>query len=146
MHNAVGCDRSPEGDAVNPLAPNVAGHDLGVQGARDWADQNGFGESGWVNPLEDSGRFGHGFDDFRFGPDGEPTIFEAKGGAGEINGDQMQPRWVEDVLDRMDKAQPWNPWNKIIRDHFENGDLGGVIVKTPWDGDQVIIGPFPIQK
>jgi hypothetical protein len=108
----------------------------------------GYKPTDWVNPFEDHGRFGQGFDDVFEHPTrpGEYVIAEYKGGSAELSPGQMDRAWVQGNINRLLRQAPWNPWGPILRDALNQGRLHGVAVSTSavngTVGETVIIGQW----
>jgi hypothetical protein len=109
-------------------------HDVGVQLGREAAEADGFDEAhDWVNPLEDRGRYGNGFDDVRVDKaDGKYVIVEYKGGSAKLSEGQMERPWVENVIKRM-RAAGGNTWADRLENALSTGNLKGVAYSTPID-------------
>jgi hypothetical protein len=134
-----GTDDYPDrGDDVQltEIEPRDTAYEAGEQQGRELlTQQRGLQETNFVNPLEDDGKYGTGFDDVLRDANGDYWIAEYKGGTAELSKGrlpQMSRAWVEDVIARMTEADPDNPWAGILKQALDDGKLHGIAVKTPY--------------
>ena len=130
-------------DAAAQDAKGVA-HDIGVQQGREAALADNLQEApDWVNPLEDRGPYGQGFDEVRIDPNGNEVIVEYKGGAAELAPGQMSREWVQDVINRM-RASGDVTWANRLQSALDSGRLTGVAYSTPIDPVTGVPGPTTV--
>jgi hypothetical protein len=134
-------------DVSNPAAQDSKGvaHDVGVQQGREAAADLGLEPSDqWVNPLEDRGPYGQGFDDVLVDAAGNDVIAEYKGGQAELAPGQMERPWVQGVINRM-RAAGDTYWANRLQTALDNGTLRGVTFSTPIDPVTGVPGPTTVR-
>jgi hypothetical protein len=101
-------------------------------------------EAGWVNIDRFDARnggpnsTGRGIDDVLGGPDDTLTIAEYKGGPdSDLEGDQMEPTWVERKIDELQGDR--NPLGNKLEAAWRAGKLRGVAIKTPAPGQTYVL-------
>lgn len=123
-------------------------HDVGVQQGREFLEN----ERGlvpapdWVNPFDNNGSYGQGFDDILVDENGDYWVGEYKGGSSELTGDQMEDPWVNRNIDRLLQHASWSPWGQRLADARAAGRLKGIAVRTGCEngevGDTEVIGEW----
>ncbi len=124
---------TPYGDAAETGA-GVA-EKVGVQQGREVLADHGINpDPDWINPFENIGGSGQGFDDVLIGPDGEPVIGEYKGGSAELSEGQMERPWVQKNIDRIRAYGQKTGWTEMVdfadklQLALDSGKLTGVTV------------------
>jgi Ca2+-binding RTX toxin-like protein len=111
-------------------------HDVGVSEGRNYVQENlNLQQTDFVNPFEDWGAYGQGFDDIMVDANGDYWICEWKGGSAGLADGQMESGWVTRNIQRLLDDAPWNPWGARLRDALANSNpnsprLRGIAVKT----------------
>jgi hypothetical protein len=119
-------------------------HDVGVQQGREEAANLDLNEThDWVNPLENRGKYGNGFDDVLVDANGDYVIAEYKGGQSDLKPGQMERDWVQDVINRM-RTAGGETWADRLQAALDSGKLRGVTFKTPIDPVTGVPGPTSV--
>jgi hypothetical protein len=121
-------------------------HDIGVQQGREAASADPWGlqeAPDWVNPLENQGKYGQGFDDVLIDAAGNECLAEYKGGEAELRPGQMEREWVQDVINRM-RATGDTYWADRLQAALDAGRLRGVAYSTPIDPVTGVPGPTTV--
>jgi hypothetical protein len=117
--------------AMHNIPRRVASHDAGVQIGRQYAEHAlGLSETNWVNPFEDLGNFGQGFDDVMRDSIGDLWIVEFKGNSGALAAGQMGRPWVEGNIQRLILEAPLNPWGPRLLNALLAGRLRGIALRS----------------
>lgn len=106
-------------------------HNAGVQLGRDFVKKNyNLKECNWVNPFDDNGAFGQGFDDVLEDAAGNFWIVEYKGGTASLAPGQMELDWVAANINRMREKCPDHPWTEKLERALKEGRLRGIAVQS----------------
>jgi hypothetical protein len=120
------------------------------EGRKYAAEELGLSETDFVNPFGNRGKTADastGIDDVRIDADGNLWIVEYKGGQGALDGEQMQPRWVEKkIQDLLLSSEPFKSWGARLDAAKAAGKLKGVAIHTEYSrgnvGETSVIGTW----